>query len=193
MNDEHRIIGIDIASGEDQTVTSFRCTGGISHTVGDMCPYCQLADTTQHAAELEASLSDHQRQLAAETMRAGEYQQERDQALDLATEMRKRADSLSKNYGRVVGELNSALADRDRLREAMPTVPHPGGRLVIVVAHYEDGSTHTIDGEVVTAALNATGEAAIDEAQPAKEQRTDSLPCPQCNHAFCDCGEVDQA
>lgn len=36
---------------------------------------------------------------------------------------------------------------------AMPTVPHPGGRLIKVVAHYEDGSTQTIDGEVILAAL----------------------------------------
>ena len=35
----------------------------------------------------------------------------------------------------------------------MPTIPHPGGRLIKIVAHYADGSTQTIDGEVVTAAV----------------------------------------
>lgn len=45
-------------------------------------------------------------------------------------------------------------AQRDRLADAMPSVPHPGGVLVEVVAHYEDGSTQTIAGEIV---MNAIG------------------------------------
>jgi hypothetical protein len=40
-----------------------------------------------------------------------------------------------------------------KLLATMPTVPHPGGRLMKLVAHYEDGSTQTIDGDIVTAAL----------------------------------------
>jgi hypothetical protein len=40
---------------------------------------------------------------------------------------------------------------------AMPTIPHPGGRLVKVVAHYEDGSTQTIGGDVVTNAVIRAG------------------------------------
>lgn len=39
------------------------------------------------------------------------------------------------------------------LLAALPTVPHPGGRLVKVVAHYESGATQTIDGEVILAAI----------------------------------------
>ncbi|GEM_PF-6872475 len=42
---------------------------------------------------------------------------------------------------------------RDALLHAMPTVSHPGGKLVKVVGHYEDGTTQTIDGEIVTAAV----------------------------------------
>lgn len=36
---------------------------------------------------------------------------------------------------------------------AMPSVPHPGGRLERVVAHYQDGSKQTIDGDVIIRAL----------------------------------------
>lgn len=39
------------------------------------------------------------------------------------------------------------------LYAAMPTIGHPGGKLVKMVAHYEDGSTQTIDGDVVTRAV----------------------------------------
>jgi hypothetical protein len=50
------------------------------------------------------------------------------------------------------------LAAAPDLLAALPTVPHPGGRLVKVVAHYEDGSTQTIDGFVIEAAVaRATG------------------------------------
>ena len=45
------------------------------------------------------------------------------------------------------------LAAAPDLLAAMPTINHPGGRLVKVVAHYESGATQTIDGEVVTAAI----------------------------------------
>lgn len=50
-----------------------------------------------------------------------------------------------------IGKLREAVGD---LCEAQPTTPHPGGRLVKVVAHYEDGSTQTIDGEVILNALD---------------------------------------
>jgi len=47
----------------------------------------------------------------------------------------------------------------DGLLKAMPVIPHPGGRLVKVVAHYEDESTQTIDGDVVIRAVEkARGE-----------------------------------
>ena len=42
---------------------------------------------------------------------------------------------------------------RDELLKALPTVPHPGGRLVKVVGHYEDGSKQTVDGDVVLRAI----------------------------------------
>jgi hypothetical protein len=46
------------------------------------------------------------------------------------------------------------FAAAPELLAAMPTVPHPGGRLLKVVAHYESGATQTIEGEVVTAAIS---------------------------------------
>jgi len=56
-------------------------------------------------------------------------------------------------------KLETLQAHMTALEAAMPMVPHPGGRLVKVVAHYEDGSKQTIDGEVVTAAIaKAKGE-----------------------------------
>jgi len=52
------------------------------------------------------------------------------------------------------------IAAAPELLAAMPTVPHPGGKLLKVVAHYEDGSTQTIDGEVIEAVIaKATGAA----------------------------------
>lgn len=51
---------------------------------------------------------------------------------------------------RMLGEASEALA---LLLAAMPTMRHPGGRLVKIVAHYESGATQTIDGEIVTAAI----------------------------------------
>lgn len=39
------------------------------------------------------------------------------------------------------------------LLAAMPTIGHPGGRLVKVVAHYESGATQTISGDIVEAAI----------------------------------------
>lgn len=57
-------------------------------------------------------------------------------------------------------EANAALiAAAPDLLAAMPTLPHPGGKLIKVVAYYEDGTTQTIDGEVITAAVEkARGE-----------------------------------
>lgn len=45
------------------------------------------------------------------------------------------------------------------LLAALPTVPHPGGPLNLVVAHYKDGSKQMISGAVVEAATaTAKGE-----------------------------------
>lgn len=52
-----------------------------------------------------------------------------------------------------ISETQKMLAAAAELLEAMPTFPHPGGKLEKVVAHYSDGSTQTIHGEVVTAAV----------------------------------------
>ncbi len=50
------------------------------------------------------------------------------------------------------------IAASPDLLAAMPTVNHPGGRLLKVIAIYADGSTQTIDGEVIERAVaKATG------------------------------------
>lgn len=51
-------------------------------------------------------------------------------------------------------ELHRRALCFDELVAAMPTIGHPGGRLVKVVAHYESGATQTINGDVVTAAVS---------------------------------------
>lgn len=53
-----------------------------------------------------------------------------------------------------IQEANARLiAAAPDLLAVMPTIGHPGGRLLKVVAHYESGATQTIDGDVVTAAI----------------------------------------
>lgn len=50
------------------------------------------------------------------------------------------------------------MAAAPELLAAMPTIGHPAGALLKLVAHYADGTTQTISGDVVTDAIaKATG------------------------------------
>ena len=64
------------------------------------------------------------------------------------------------NIALLVHQQDAALiAAAPDLLAAMPTLHHPAGKLLKVVAHYEDGTTQTIDGEVIQRAVSkATGE-----------------------------------
>lgn len=58
------------------------------------------------------------------------------------------------NYLTDMQDLLALRKEVERLGEAMPTIDHPGGRLVMVKAFYADGSTQSIDGRVIEEALS---------------------------------------
>ena len=72
-------------------------------------------------------------------------------------DMQARIHAIQIKHGDLTDEIVQAVVElveqRDALLTAMPTLPHPGGELIKVVAHYEDGSTQTIDGKVISAAI----------------------------------------
>lgn len=56
-----------------------------------------------------------------------------------------------------------------KLLEAQPSVPHSGGTLQRVVAHYADGSTQTIEGAILFTALKAARSALRKVTAPEEE------------------------
>lgn len=52
------------------------------------------------------------------------------------------------------------------LLAAMPSMPHPGGKLIEVVARYEDGSKQTINGHVMSSAIAKARGDQVDGVPP---------------------------